>query len=248
MSMKCFAIPNLSSHDVEVVDPTTSDLLAPLHSSKEERRAWQTAVTTQHLFYSACEGLAPSLRVSERNEPYKLHGLVCDYDSKISDAELGGLAKNAAPGLLPTWTSHTFSGGARLVFEFEKPVFVDNPDLADRFLKKLRKELRLKYMLPGLDDKTFSLTQYFELGRDWRRVPDAKPISSDVLGLLFYRAAGKKTIRGEGPSISIEAVAARVEGDASRTNGPVGIAGRLGHWFAITSDRATRSQSGKKER
>jgi hypothetical protein len=131
MSMKFFAIPNLSSHDVEVVDPTTSDLRAPLHSSKEERRAWQGAVTTKHLFYSACEGLFPILRVvSERNEPYRLHGLVCDYDSGVSDAELGAFAKNAAPGLLPTWTSHTFSGGARLVFEFEKPIYVDNPDLA----------------------------------------------------------------------------------------------------------------------
>jgi hypothetical protein len=211
MSMKFFAISNLSSHDVEVVDPTTSDLLAPLHSSKEERRAWQTAVTTQHLFYSACEGLAPSLRVSERNESYKLHGLVCDYDSKISDAELGGLAKNAAPGLLPVWISHTFSGGARLVFEFKEPVYVDNPDIADCFLKELRKELRLKYLLPGFDDKSLNLTQYFELGRGWQRVPDAKPIPSNVLGLVFYRAAGKKTIRGEGPQIPIEAVAAEVE-------------------------------------
>jgi hypothetical protein len=61
--------------------------------------------------------LTPSLRVSERNELYKLHGLVCDYDSKISDADLGGLAKNAVPQLLPMWISHTFSGGARLVLK-----------------------------------------------------------------------------------------------------------------------------------
>jgi hypothetical protein len=211
MSMKFFAIPNLSSHDVEVVDPATSELWAPLHESKEARRAWQSAITTKHLFYSACEGLTPSLRVTERNKPYKLHGLVCDYDSKISDAELGSLAKNAAQGLLPTWISHTFSGGARLVFEFENPVYVDNPDLADRFLKELKRELKLKYLLPGLDEKSLNLTQYFELGRDWRRVTDAEPISSKLLELLFYRAAEKKVIRGEGPNIPIEAVAAEVE-------------------------------------
>jgi hypothetical protein len=222
---------------------------APLHSSKEERRAWQTAVTTQHLFYSACEGLTPSLRVSERNEPYKLHGLVCDYDSKISDADLGAIVKRAAPELLPTWTSHTFSGGARLVFEFEKPVYVDNHDLADRFLKELGKEFRLKNLLPGLDDKTFSLTKYFELGRDWRRVPDAKPISSDVLGLLFYRAAGKKTIRGEGPSISIEAVAARVEGDAMQA-GQMVLLDRRTAWALLRyhkrrGHKMTERQEGK---
>jgi hypothetical protein len=209
--MTFFAIPNLSSHDVEVVDPTTSKLSAPRHDSKEKRRAWQSAVTTQHLFYSACEGLTPGLRVSERNESYKLHGLVCDYDSEISDADLGAIVKRAAPELLPMWTSHTFSGGARLVFEFEKPVYVDNHDLADRFLKELGKELRLKNLLPGLDDKSFSLTQYFELGTDWRRFSEAKPISSNILQLLFYRAAEKKVIRGEGPNIPIEAVAAEVE-------------------------------------
>ena len=55
--MKFFAIPDLSSHDVEVVDPTTSNLSAPLHSSKEERRGWQCSITTKHLFYSVCEGL-----------------------------------------------------------------------------------------------------------------------------------------------------------------------------------------------
>jgi hypothetical protein len=239
MSMKFFAVPNLSSHDVEVVDPTTSELLAPLHASKEERRAWQSAATTKHLFYSACEGLTPSLRVSERNEPYKLHGLVCDYDSKISDADLGGIAKNAASGLMPTWTSHTFSGGARLVFEFEKPVFVDNPDLANRFLKELRKELRLKNLLPGLDDKSLSLTQYFELGRDWQRVPDAKPISSKVLELLFYKAAGKKSIRGEGPNIPIEAVAAEVKKRwPSRVNGEFTVGSRTAlFWIDDGIDR-----------
>lgn len=209
--MKFFAIPNLSSHDVEVVDPPTSTLSAPLHENKETRRTWQSAVTTQHLFYSACEGWTPGLRVTKENPPYKLHGLVCDYDNKISDLELGSIVKNAAPELLPTWTSRTFSGGARLVFEFQEPVFVDNLQLAELFLKELSKELRLENLLPSLDKNLFSLTQYFELGRDWRRIPDAKPIPSDVLGLLFYRAAGKKGIRGEGPNIPIEAVAAEVE-------------------------------------
>jgi hypothetical protein len=83
--------------------------------------------------------------------------------------------------------------------------------LAELFLRELRKELRLENLLPSLDKSTFSLTQYFELGRDWRHIPDAKPIPSNVLGLLFYRAAGNKVIRGEGPNIPIEAVAAEVE-------------------------------------
>ena len=110
-SMKYFAIPNLASQDVMVADPTNFVSAIPFHSSKEERRAWQSNPTTQHLFYSCVEGLIDSLRVTTSNPAHRLWGIVADYDSNITDES--AIVKNAAPGLLPTWISRTFSGGRR---------------------------------------------------------------------------------------------------------------------------------------
>src|SRR5437868_6564380 len=170
----------------------------------------QSNPTTEHLFYSCVEGQVPSLRVTDSNPPRKLWGFVVDYDC-YKNVDDSTIVKNAAPGLLATLVSRTFSGGRRLVFEFAAPVLIDNEEIANRFVTLLRKELRLDALLPGLDEASFKLTQYWELGQNWQRIPGSEPISRNLLGLIFYRAAAKKPVRGDGPEIPLEAVAEEVE-------------------------------------
>jgi len=208
-AMKYFALPNLRSQDITIVDPLTFKPDIPVHKTKEERRAWQSSPTTQHLFYSCVEGMVPTLRVTDLNPPRKIWAFVGDYDANINDEST--VVTNAAPGLLASYVSRTFSGGRRLVFEFEAPVLIDQPQIAEAFVTSLAKELRVKDLLPGFDKASLNLTQYWEVGDDWHRVPGSTPLSRALLGLVFYRAAEKKSIRADGLEIPIEAVGEEVE-------------------------------------
>jgi hypothetical protein len=209
--MKFFTLQNLSSKDAAQCDPTTAKPVPSYPATKEKFRVWCKDKKTKHCFYSPVEGITPSLRVTRENPAHLMHGLVVDYDSKITDDMVKLIPKNGAAGLLPTWISTTYSGNRRLVFEFEEPVPANNEELSDRFLRLLAKELKLNKLLPGLDENSFKQTQYFELGRDWISIPGGSPIPSDQLEYLFYKAAAAKPIKADGPLIPIKAVADEFE-------------------------------------
>jgi len=212
MSMKIFALPNLSSLEVTQVCPPTMSPAADLPNDKEQFNQWKSLPTTEHCFYSACEGLTPSLRVTADNPPKFLHGFVCEFDADITEDMVAKIRVNGVAGLLPTWVSRSrFRNGRRLVFEFQTPIFVDNAEMSERFIKLFAKECKLRNLLPGLDDTCFKLTQYQELGIDWKQIPGASPISSDLLMLLSFKAASVKPIQSNGPDIPIEKVAEEVE-------------------------------------
>ena len=179
----------------------------PVFKDKEAFRKWCADPATQHTFYSAVEGLIPSLRVSEANPAKLLHGLVVDYDAAITDQMLLDVATNAP--LPPTWTTRTFSGGARLIWELDEPILCDNKQLAERFMRVASKELKLKALLPGLDDASFELKQLWEAGTDWQ--PMGAPLPGDLAGLWVLQAACAKAVKFEGTAIPIEEVAAEVE-------------------------------------
>jgi hypothetical protein len=209
--MNFFALPNLSSHDVTIVNPSTIKHAGYPDGDKESFRAWCVNKETKHCFYTAAEGLIPSLRVTKENPAVKLHGLVIDYDNEIDDEMEKNIAKISPADLSPTWISTTRSGGRRLIFEFESPMPVDHTQLYERFIKRMAKELRAYDLLPCLDTKSFELTQLFELGTHWRRLPGGKAISKDRLGLVLFEAAKEKIITADAPDIPIEAVAEEVE-------------------------------------
>jgi hypothetical protein len=210
-SIKFFALENLSSHEVAQVCPRTMSPAADFPMDKAEYNLWKLRASTKHCFYSTCEGLTPSLRVTADNPPKLLHGFVCEFDADITEDMVAKIPVNGV-GLLPTWVSRSrFRNGRRLVFEFKTPIFVDNAELAERFLRLFAKECKLRNLLPGLDDTCFKLTQYQELGIDWKQIPGSAPISSDLLMLLFFKAASAKPIQSNGPDIPIEKVAEEVE-------------------------------------
>jgi uncharacterized protein DUF5906 len=78
-------------------------------------------------------------------------------------------------------------------------------------MKLLAKELRLKTLLPGLDENSFKNGQYFELGQDWQSISGGHAIPTDTLWFLIAQAASAKTIIADAPQIPIEAVAEEVE-------------------------------------
>ncbi len=127
-------------------------LPAVARTSKPEMIKWACEVTTEHCFYSSFEGESQSLRLSKANPAYQCHGIVADYDAKIPPEMLAGVAKNCPTEFLPNFVSRTFSGGARLVWLFEKPILVAGNLAASSFMKTIMSELKLKKLLPGLDE------------------------------------------------------------------------------------------------
>jgi hypothetical protein len=100
-SIKFFGLKNLSSHDIEEVDPRTLPKIE-YPPNKAAYRDWCTDTRTNHLFFNHTEGLVPALRITNSNPPKYLWGVTADFDATLSPLEVAeGVTKRAAPGLLP---------------------------------------------------------------------------------------------------------------------------------------------------
>jgi hypothetical protein len=177
--MKLFAIPNLSASSAEEVQPWEFKPSKESQSKKDKPSfiEWGQHPGTRHCYFSAFEGTIPSLRVNVNdNPPVYLHGFVADYDTEITENMWDTLPSRCKMEFLPAWGSSTFSKGARLVWEFEKPLLLTNWAVTKIFLKLAAKKMNLKSLLPGFDEAFCSKPdQYYEVGRDWRH------LSSDVV-------------------------------------------------------------------
>jgi hypothetical protein len=210
--MSFFHLQNLSSSIVhDTCPPWEATNKRPTLSNKEEFRDWCKAKSTKHYFYSGFEGLNQSARIGKENPPYRIYGVVADYDCRIGRTEAKAhLTKNALPELRPAWISATFSGGLRLVWEFEQPIFAHSPAATKALLSRLRLELRCAKLAPGLDDNFLKPDQYYELGTDWERFSDDR-ILTKVLQLWAYQAGSRVNWSVEGTEIPIDLIAAKVE-------------------------------------
>lgn len=209
--MKYFALPNLNWLDVTEVDPPSMPKLDEYPETKVEFREWCNSKSTKHCFYSAVEAIDPTHRVTVDNPAFKMHGLVVDYDAVAPQGAIDLISENGAAGMLPRWVSRTYSNKRRVVWEFEKPILVDNEEITDRFMALLAKELKVKNILPNADPSSFKRAQYFELGTDWQEIKGWNLIPSTTLEYLFVKAATAKQLKHEGPTIPLEKVADEVE-------------------------------------
>jgi hypothetical protein len=210
-----FFIPNHSAHNLTEID--VPHLLArearPNFTTKAQMLEWAGDQSTEHTFYNFTEPKNSALRVSNKDNPAVwLHGLVADLDLAISDEMLAGLVAKMSVDFPVAFTSKTFSGGARMVWVFEKPVAIINGDLAKALLKRLEKEMKLS-KLPCFDVGAFyDLSRYFELGQDWVVVNSNARISQTTLNKFLWDAAEKLDWRKEGGAeIPIDDIAAEVE-------------------------------------
>lgn len=173
---------------------------------------WCHAPSTDHAFFSLVEPQDCSLRATKENSARLLHGLVADYDASISRAELLAGIGRASTDYPVAYASETFSKGARLVWLFEKPLPLFDPEHTKQLLKTLRAEMRLTKLLPGLDEPAFLETsKYYELGRDWLAMNPEARVSIQMIGGHSIKAAMKQDFSAHGPAIPIEHVAAEVE-------------------------------------
>ena len=211
--MKIFSLPNLTSHAVAITDDVTISTVSnprPAGMSKQQYGDWCRLSTTQSNFISAWEGLNPQGRVAAQNPGRILHGIIADYDNPNALNHLNDLPTTTAH--LPMWVVDSFSPGkCRLIWAFENPVNVSNPDLTEQFIKVLNEKVKISDALPGFDKSSWKDTQYFELGTNWQSVTGATPIPDGLLAQCMLEAGTRKPIETSDIEIPLDVIAAEVE-------------------------------------
>lgn len=214
MNPQAFYIKNHSSSELHQVDLATLPSLSshPHFATKAEFADWCHNSKTDHVFYTMVQPEYSSMRSSGQN-PFKLlHGIVADYDG-APEAIQAALPKLIfADGKAPTWITTTFSGKARLIWAFERPVPVFTPEVISKFKQLLLKDLKLKMLLPGLDEGAWdNLHTPFELGTNWRQPRGDVRLASSLVMSMLHEAASKAKFKVDGPTIPLEVIAAEVE-------------------------------------
>ena len=221
--MKLFTLQNVVSHEVT---ETTDTLLYETDNprlmldrppkTKDEYMAWCGLADTRGIFISAFEGVTPAQRITKDNPAKWLHGVVADYDADTAMYRIDDLAKSTA--YLPTYVIATFTPGkVRLIWIFEKPVNVLNPDVAEEFIKELNKRVRISDALPGFDKKSFESSQYFEFGDAWNLLQGADgnsipPLPETLLEACMMVAGERSKIApSDAPVIPLDVVAAEIQ-------------------------------------
>lgn len=199
-----YSLPNTRSSTVTAVpEPWALKTETPPDydtMSKEEITAWCARYETRHAIISAYEGVAPEVRVSKNkdNPPYRMHGLIVDYDAPLPDDPVTHITDKRQSEFLPTHLVVTSSHNARLVWQFEQPLLFTNDAHWREFLKLLTRNLKLNRWLGGLDTGALgNYATYYELGREWLPVaPDAR-IPLAISTLWFYQAAERQEFETE---------------------------------------------------
>ena len=82
-----FTLPNATAHLVERKSPWDAKIKLPKFESKAKFREWITDPTTKYLMYSCCEGVDTTQRVTTDNPGRHLHGVIADWDVKLTSDE-----------------------------------------------------------------------------------------------------------------------------------------------------------------
>jgi len=224
------AIKNLKSTDAVAlpIHPSELDPTYPKFKDKGEFRAWCANENTEHAFISAYEGQLPGQRVTGwdgSNPPAFMGGIIIDLDGEFDYEAFknGPVAKHGpssrAPWLLPTWYCRTFSGGARLIWEFEKPIpatsetFLRGTGTKDAgFIGELVSKLKItKYQTTADIDKcSYEPQQYYEVATCWEKIGGAVPASA-LTGAIMDISKKIASSDSESTDIPMEDIAAEVE-------------------------------------
>jgi len=193
-----FKIPNLRSRTVEAILPWEMKVSIPSFGAKEDFRRWCESDTTDSVFVSAFEGVNPHVRVSKNNGPYKMHGLIVDYDTTglTNEQIVEGLTRSK-PGFKPMYAHKTFSAGARVIWMFEEPVFVFQGVLKE-FMGLLLKETKANSIFPGMDSVVHKPDQYYAWFPEVVKFAD-QPIRLEAVHSILSEAVHRaKKYNGEG--------------------------------------------------
>lgn len=241
-----YAIPNSVAMSAFALPEPWNFVSQPLPATvvdKTTHRQWCGELTTQHAFISAFEGLDPRSRVSydAGNPPFKMHGLVIDYDAEVTQSHIDSRKLKIPSEFKPTHVSRTYSGNARVVWQFEKPVLLASKAQYKKFAIELNRHLKLSSWFAGFETASFSdAAHYYEIGTNWQPMfPDYR-IPSNLLELWLYESGKDIPIVEDAPQYAIpfEALAAEAEARfPGRWKGPF-EEGRRGirFWDSTASD------------
>lgn len=189
-----FSIPNLRSSTVtEVEEPwlLKTKTPPPYAEGKEAVIEFCNRINTEHAMLSMVEGLTAEVRVTmEDNAPFKLHGLLVDYDNPLPANAVEYIKEHKPAEFMPTYLVVTASGNGRLVWEFEKPILFSNKNHMKEFIKLLARHLKLNKWLGGLDTEALTnWVKYYELGQSWTVIDALSVIPISHLELWFFQSA-----------------------------------------------------------
>ena len=181
----------------------------PTFKSKADYREWCSDSKTNHVFYSTCEGRAPSKRISGDNPVHKIYGIVADYDAPVEwDLFESKLNSSCVGTIKPTWSTKTYSNYLRLVWEFEEPIPID-PSMFDSFMLNMNRTLRIDKLFAGFDNSSLRPNQYFELGDEWQKTNGQVPM--DVIHAALTKAVTSKPPESSDTTIPIDVIAEEIE-------------------------------------
>jgi len=230
-----FHIPNHTSHVLRSLPfgEITKLPERPAFPTKDAMLAWAHDGATQGCFYNLAEPKEPARRLTKDNAVAFLHGVIADYDTKVSRTQLIEAVAKFPVDFKPAFASTTFSGGARIVWLFEKKLPVYSPEICKAVLLRLKKETKAAKFLGGLDEPAFiDPARYFELGTDWLELDKAARISSKALAQFVFEASSKVDWRDRGVIIPMEAIAAEVERRwPGRWTGPFAVGAMGIRWW-----------------
>jgi hypothetical protein len=198
------SIPNLSSSRTKNCTPWNTTTSAP------PKTDWNNP-TVDHCFYSGLEGLIQSARIDSKNNPAVfLHWFIADYDGQI-DQHMRDTVLDRCCDFKPQYLCRTFSGGARLLWKLETPFPLHRNDLTAKFMRHVKKKLKLSKILVGIDAEAFEdPCKYYEAGTNWVH------LSGDVIPSSFIMQWAIESTHNYawnklGDPIPIDRVAAEVE-------------------------------------
>lgn len=206
---QAFYLHNQSSSELHRADLESLPSLAAKHSftDKEQFRKWCQSADTRHVFYTLYEPAHPAMRSSASNPVQLMHGVVADYDGVPSAVQAAVATMKCGAEKAPTWVTTTFSGKARLIWAFERPVPVFNSDVFQRFRAILAKDLKLKSLLPGFDEGAWDNPHTpFEIGTAWRRPFGDTRLDHGFVLTAIHDASNRAKFKTDGPTIPMEII------------------------------------------
>ena len=213
MTEGLFTIPNRQSTVVSRQNPWDfkTDHF-PEFTTKREYREWECRANSKTCLYSLVEGSVPNLGLSKENKPNKLYGIVADYDGKRDDAEFKQFMSVALEqSFVPNYVCRSYSGGVHAVYLFEEGVVVPEKTHLNRFLTKVKKELRLNEIGRGWDESAFkNLYDYYSVGSNWKKVHD-NTIKLTSIYHWMYETSKSDDYANSNVDIPIELIAEEME-------------------------------------
>ena len=240
---RAFSVANLASPAIlsEHREPWyTASAIPSFKDDRDGYKRWMSEPTSVVPLFSLIEGENPGQRVSTANEAHLVYGIITDYDVEAEDSEIPlGLARIPARFPCFAW-NRTRRGGIRMIWRFEKPIFYYGDDTYSAFLKRVKRELNLSVIFPGLDEKAFfQVDQVYVAGDKWTVNKDAF-IGNETLNMWLFDVLKKSKDFDKEMEIPLDLVAAEVERQfPGRWSGKFEEGARGVRFWDMTADNPT---------